>query len=119
MLKKSLRYTTAEFKQVFANNQSSHGSYFIRLAPTDGLVAQKPELLDKYAVVVSKKTYSRRVDRNLVRRFVYQYLGVEVIGGGMTAGGIVILRKDKTDYAQLIKDNPDLAREKLRELYSN
>ena len=119
MLKKSLRYTTAEFKEVFSNNQQTHGSYFIRLSPSVGLLANRPDLINKYAVVVSKKTYKRRVDRNLVRRFFYRYINNQLQQDDHLPGGIVMLRKGKVDFVELIKEKPAEATEKLDEIYSN
>ena len=109
MLARQNRYTTPEFNQVFKYNRPIHGDFFIRLVPSDD------KMTTKYAVVVSKKTYSRRVDRNRIRRFIYH----TIKENNLTGGGIIMLRKQAVNYLNLIITRPTEATQAIISLFDS
>lgn len=108
MLAKAKRYSTKEFNVVFSNNTTKHSSHLIRLVPVD------PVLQSKYAVVVSKKTYKRRVDRNKIRRFVYNVLRNHPVKGG----GIIMVKKQANNFLDLLRTNKITATTEVLDLFS-
>ncbi len=116
MLPKQNRYTTPEFDQVFKNNTAIHGDYLIRLKPTDKIINTNPSFSKKSAVIVSKKNYRRRVDRNRIRRFVYRIIQEHL---NTEFGGIYLLKKDQGNFLDLIKNNPDQAKQQITNLVTS
>ena len=94
MLKKSNRLNRAEFDRVFKDNQTVHGDRLIFLKTNES------DLKDKFAVVVSKKTFKRRVDRNRLRRLIYHSIQ-KLLPDNLGYGGIVIVKKSATDLLDL------------------
>jgi len=107
MLKKKQRLTSKEFDKIFANNRSSKTASLLLLEP------RQDELRSKYAVVVSKKTYRRRVDRNRLRRLIYGLINEFITNNTeKVKSGIVIVGK-KTD---LLATEPQQLRAELEVL---
>lgn len=88
MLPKKYRLTTKDFDQVFKNHTARHADDLMLLVPS-----HKDGLESKYAVVVSKKTYSRRVDRNKLRRIIYHLIKPCLQENIEIKSGIIMVKK--------------------------
>lgn len=106
MIARKYRLDRQQFSEVFANNSSKHSQNFIFLQSKN--VDNPP----KFAVVVSKKTFNRRVDRNCIRRLGYQVIKDLLDQGSIKNSGIIMVKKnakglldiDKTAVTQEIID---------------
>ena len=86
MFKKTKRLTTREFQEVFQKGKRVSSPLFL-LSYTD---LEKT----KVAVSIPKKIYSRAVDRNYIKRLIFNCLKEQVI---LPSLGIVIVVKKKLD----------------------
>lgn len=113
MLPKINRLTSKEFDDIFKNNKrffSKDLTLFGRL-DSNGLRDYDNQQL-QFAVVVSKKKYKRRVDRNYIRRVIYRALYDVIKNHPVTKSGIIMPNKTAIN---LINDQGDI-QDQIKEL---